>query len=164
MAVISWVRDALDKNGSPYAELHYLGAYAAKARAKLRPEGLCHLVQTVVLIADGRPVHAVLPESRRLDLKKFKEVLGVSEIHFAGEAEMLRLFPDCEVGAEPPLRHESGMGLWMDESLWTHGDILFSGGTHEDGIQMAFEDWYRIARPNVASFSQAPVGQTAPGG
>ena len=45
---------------------------------------------------------AVLPASRRLELDRVRNELGRA-LHLSPEDEMAQLFPDCEVGAVPPL-------------------------------------------------------------
>lgn len=153
MALKGWIRDTLERSGIPYSVLHHDRVFTAQGLAHREHFSGRHVAKTVVLMANGYPVQAVLPASRHMDLAKFAAVLGVADLHLATEGEMRGLFPDCAVGAEPPLRHWKNVELWMDESLRTNGDILFAGGTHEDGIRMNFADWYRVARPNVAAFS-----------
>jgi Ala-tRNA(Pro) deacylase len=67
---------------------------------------------------------------------------------------MERFFPDCEVGAVPPLRHWKDVGVLMDRSLSGEGDILFQAGTHTDAIRLRFRDWYELVKPQVAAFSE----------
>ena len=57
------------------------------------------------------------------------------------------------MGAAPPLRHWPGVDVLMDRALEVEGDILFQAGTHADAVRLNFRDWYKLVRPQVASFS-----------
>ena len=49
---------------------------------------------------------------------------------------MAELFPDCEVGAEPPIGRLYGMTTLMDESLTADDHVTFQAGTHSDAVTM----------------------------
>ncbi len=62
----------------------------------------------------------MLPASCRLDLGKLSRASGQGDLTLLPEAELKRLFPDCEAGAMPPfgapygvpvvVRHLPGQG------------------------------------------------------
>ena len=112
------------------------------------------VAKVVVVIADGRPVELILPASRRVALDWVRELLGVGEIRLATEEELGRYFTGCELGAIPALRHWEGVPVLMDRALDVEGDILFQAGTHADAVRLNFRDWYKLVRPQVASFSE----------
>ena len=107
-----------------------------------------------MVLADNRPVEVVLPASRRVNLEHVRTVLHAHKIRLATEAELEKVFTDCEVGAIPALRHWQGGEVLMDKALDVEGDILFQAATHEDAIRLNFADWFRIVRPQVATFSE----------
>ena len=51
----------------------------------------------------GRHLMVVLPASCRLDLATLRDVAGGGKLSLVREAEMDRLFPDCETSAVPPI-------------------------------------------------------------
>ncbi len=65
---------------------------------------------------------------------------------------MGRLFPDTQVGAEPPFGAEYGVDTYAEERLAADPEVLIPAGTHEDSILMSWKDYARLARPKVASF------------
>jgi len=149
-----WIRCCLDVRGVPYQELHHREAYTAQAVAEQEHvSGHC-VAKVVVMIADGEPVELILPASRRVVLERVREALGATEVRFASEEEMERIFAGCEIGAVPPLRHWMDVSMVMDESMRMSGDMVFQAATHTDAMRVPFNAWFRMVRPRVESFSE----------
>ena len=67
----------------------------------------CHvsgdrLAKAIVLRHDGRYLLAVLPATHHVRLADLKAQIG-DDVDLADENEIRRLFPDCALGAVPPL-------------------------------------------------------------
>jgi Ala-tRNA(Pro) deacylase len=60
------------------------------------------------------------------------------------------MFPDCEVGAMPPLGNLYDLKVYVDKSLAADEQIAFNAGTHAELIQIAYRDFERLVRPSVA--------------
>lgn len=150
--MVPWIKSLLDGERVLYQEVHHPNVFTAAGLAKIEHFSGRKVAKIVVAFADQSPVLLVLPAHHRVCLEALNMVLGAEEVHLASEKEMAVLFADCEVGAEPPLRHWPGLEIWMDSSLRTSGEILFQGGTHHDGVRMNFDDWFRLAQPRVADF------------
>ena len=104
-------------------------------------------------MADGRPVELILPASRRVVLDRVRKLLGANAIRLASEAEMERIFTDCETGAIPPLRHWNDVTVLMDASMALAPSLVFQAGTHEDAIRLKFQDWLELVTPRVEFFA-----------
>jgi Ala-tRNA(Pro) deacylase len=154
MATPTWIHKTLQARGIPFRELHHAEAYTAQQVAHREHFSGHRVAKVVVAMADGRPVELVLPASRHVDLDRLPEVLDAGEVRLATEEEMGKCFPDCEVGAVPPLRHWQGVDVLMDRSLKVDGPILFQAGTHQDAVRMDFRDWCDVVNPEVATFSE----------
>jgi len=63
------------------------------------------------------------------------------------------LFPDCEIGAVPPLGELYGLRVLVDESLAADKEITFNAGTHRDAIRMIYDDFVSLTKPTVCSFA-----------
>jgi Ala-tRNA(Pro) deacylase len=74
-------------------------------------------------------------------------------VRLATELEFSRLFPDCELGAMPPFGALYNMPVYVDESLAKDREVLFNAGTHHDAVRMRYDDFSRLAKPKVCSFS-----------
>ena len=55
----------------------------------------------------------------------------------ATEEEIERLFPDCAVGAVPPVAAAYGLKAIVDESMTEVPDIYFEGGDHTTLVHMS---------------------------
>ena len=111
------------------------------------------LAKVVIVKADGRFVMTVVPAPRMLDTEKLKLVLGTQEVRLADESEMKELFPDCEVGAEPPFGNLYDMETLIDHELATQNEIVFQSGTHRETIHMRYADYDGLVRPKVADIT-----------
>jgi len=107
-----------------------------------------------VLDGDGRLALAVLPASNRLNLQDLQAEMEVTHLEMLSESAMARLFPDCELGAIPPLGRLYGMEVWVDRAISDSEHIVFCAGTHEDCIRMKYSDFAKLSRLRVGRFSQ----------
>ena len=153
MSVRDWIRETLRSQGVPYWTKEHPDVFTAQRLAHEEHMSGHRTAKVVVAYADDRPVMLVLPASHKAALTAVKEMLKAKEVHLAAEDQMRRLFPDCEVGAEPPLPYGKDIEIWMDRSMRVPGDIVFFGGTHRESIRMAFDDWYRTVQPKEADFA-----------
>ena len=56
--------------------------------------------------------------------------LAADEVNLADEQKLAELFPDCELGAEPPIGRLYNLPTIMDESLTADARVTFQAGTH----------------------------------
>jgi Ala-tRNA(Pro) deacylase len=84
-------------------------------------------------------------------------MFGTHRVRLATEEELAQLFPDCEVGAMPPLGTLYGLPVYVDRSLIRDEEILFEAGTHSEAIRMRYWDFAALVFPTVAEFNQPPT-------
>ena len=53
----------------------------------------------------------------------------------------------------PPFGNLYGMDVYVAESLTRNDEIAFNAGSHTEVIKMAYEDFERLVRPRVVSFT-----------
>src|SRR5919109_3076283 len=134
------IKDFLEREAVTYEVLPHRQAYTAQGMAASLHVSGREVAKPVILKArNGRVVMAVVPGPRRVDVRAVEELFG-SPLELASEDEMARLFPDCELGAEPPLGNLYGMPVYADESLLKDREIVFNAGTHTEAIRMRRED------------------------
>lgn len=106
------------------------------------------------VIADGAEgsYMLVVPASRHVDFDKASELAGET-LEMADEGEMKKLFPDCEVGAEPPFGEEYGLDTFVDTTLAERDEIVFRAGTHDRTIKMSYQDYADIEQPTVGDIA-----------
>lgn len=124
-------------------------AYTAQeiaARAHIRARDL---VKSVVMKMDGKIVIVMLPANRKVNLDDFKRCVECKEVSVAREGEFEAAFPECELGAMPPLGHLYGVEVFASEKLKTDHNIAFNAGTHGELIQLKWKDFEKLESPTV---------------
>ena len=118
---------------------HVPGGLLAKPVVIRETEGLYYMVVV------SAPQHA--------DLAAIHRHTGRPKGRLASEEEMARLFPDCELGAMPPIGRLYDMATYLDEEFRRHEDIYFQAGNHHEVVKMKFADFEKVAGPFAGEFS-----------
>jgi len=112
------------------------------------------VIKPVIVRADGELYLCALPASHRIDLDALAGQLEANAVSLINEDQLAELFPDCEIGAAPPIGWMYGLTTLMDESLIRDDHVTFQAGTHSDAVTMSLADYRRVARPEVAYFGR----------
>lgn len=88
------------------------------------------LAKTVILEDELGYVMVVIPTSHHVLLSAVDDQMR-RHLTLVSEAELSRLFSDCELGAIPPIGDAYGIETMVDDSLAEQTDIYFEGGDHE---------------------------------
>lgn len=108
-------------------------------------------VKTLVLRDHDELLVVALPACERLDLHKLRAALGRHHsLRLATEAEIADSFPDCAVGAVPPLGPDPVSAHVVDRRLLTYNRVLCSGGDHRHGVLLDTMDLVRASHALVA--------------
>lgn len=124
------------------------------------------LVKSVLLRdADASYVLAALPAHAIVDLAQLEHITGRRQLALASEHEMRLLFPDCQIGSEPPFGHLYGIAVVMDPCLLDGDQVYFQAGNHREVVSMGRDEFRLLARPTCAArcFHAAAAGACAPG-
>jgi Ala-tRNA(Pro) deacylase len=157
MSVSRRIQDYLDSQSVNYAVLPHAEAFPAQEIAHQLHVSGSNFAKAVVLRTDGRLLMAVLPASRRLNLRALKEALEVKHLELAPESELANLCAGCELGAFPPFGNLYGMDTWVDGSLSESEEIVFNAGSHRESLRMKYSDYARLAKPIVVRFAVLPA-------
>jgi Ala-tRNA(Pro) deacylase len=147
------LKEFLDRQQIKYVSLQHSPAYTAQEVAALTHVSGRDLAKTVIVKIEAITAMVVLPANRKVVLSDLREVLGAETVKFATEAEFKSLFPDCEIGAMPPFGNLYGMPVYVAPSLAEQAEIAFNAGTHTEIIKMAYQDFERLVKPKVISFT-----------
>ena len=142
----------LKSNQVKFELRHHPARYTAQEVAAAEHISGDEVAKVVIVKAGDAFTMCVLPATYVLEMRKVKKVLG-AKVQLATEAEIEKLFPDCEAGAMPPFGAEYGLETYVEEHLAAGEDILIPAGTHEDSVLMAWADFERLAKPKIASFA-----------
>jgi Ala-tRNA(Pro) deacylase len=144
----------LDEHGVQYRMSRHDPAYTSQDLAATEHVRGKKVIKPVVVRADGQWVMCALPASHRVDLQELREQLRAEDVILADEQSLGRLFPECELGAEPPIGKLFGMPTLMDESLIGDDTVTFQAGTHCDAVTMPLIDYRRISDAEIAHFGR----------
>jgi len=161
MAVPQRIRDYLDSQYVPYETLHHSQAFTAQEVAHSLHVSGKKCVKAVVASGDNKLVIVVMPASHRLNFQELKAALKANQLEMLVERELVDLFPDCDLGAVPPLGNLYGIEVWVDRAVANAEKILFCAGTHEDCIRMRYSDFAKVTRPYLGHFSEVGMAQAA---
>lgn len=121
------------------------------------------VAKSVIVKADRQLWIVVVPAAGTVDLRRVGEMIGARHVRLATEEEFRDCFPDCELGAEPPFGELYGLPVAVDESLSLTEHVLFRAGSHEEALEMRFQDFATLEWPLVAPFlREQPRLQEAP--
>ena len=152
------LRTFLDSRGAEFTLTAHPKAFTAREVAMAEHLSLREVAKTVVLFGDGAYHIAVVPASKLVDFHEVRAALGLSQARLATEKELAELFPDCELGAMPPLGPLYGLPVYLDAVLAGQDTIAFNAGTHCDVIHMRTADFRRLVSPHIVSLTREPVG------
>lgn len=142
----------LEQNGVQYELLEHPAAYTAQEVAGKQHVPGKEVVKSVIVKIDGKVIMCVLPAIHLVDFDTLKGFIGGEDIRLATEQEIANIFPEYEVGAEPPFGHLYGLEVYVDKFLQEDEYILFNAGTHTDLVKMKFSDYINLGNPIVAEF------------
>jgi len=147
------LKELLDSQGIQYRSISHSTAYTAQEIAASAHVPGREMAKTVIINADGKWAMAVLPANRKVVVQELRDITGAEHVRLATEQEFRGLFPDCETGAMPPFGNLYGMDVYVAPSLAEDDEIVFNAGTHDEVIRMRYEDFERLVRPKVMSFT-----------
>lgn len=150
------IRAYLDDHHVRWVQRHHERADTAQHLAHaLHVTGHC-VAKVVVVRADGNPWMVVLPATERIDFEALRGVLHVGRVEMMPERELARLFPDCEVGAEPPFGRLYRVPTVVEEDLVCTDHIAFHGGLHRESIVVPTYEYERLEQPLIAHVASLP--------
>jgi Ala-tRNA(Pro) deacylase len=153
MPISTRIKNHLEENKIPYSPLVHASSYTAQGAAAVMHVSGREVAKTVVVQAGKDYYLIALPASYHVNAVRLAHVIG-HPVRLATETEFASLFPDCELGAMPPLGELYGLSVYVDESLAADKEIIFNAGTHRDAIRMNYDDFVILAKPMVCSFAE----------
>ena len=159
--VPDWLVEVLDSHGVPYEVICHQRDNAALDTAKDTGVRNLEFAKTVILDVDGEMIMAVLPAHHTVSLEQVAKVLNLSRAVLVPKEDLRAMFPDCELGAEPPFGQHYGMRVIISAAMALDEHITFNAGAHGIAIHMRYADYQAIVKPQVLSFSvrrQLPTG------
>lgn len=150
MAMSQNLKKYLDKENVSYEAIEHKVDYTAQEIAgSLHVPGK-QMVKSVIVKVNGEFIMCVLPSIHLIDFEKLKNITNSKDVQLAEENEIAKLFPDYEIGTEPPFGQLYGLKVYADKILQEDDEIVFNAGTHTDVVRMKLNDYMRLTNPIVA--------------
>jgi Ala-tRNA(Pro) deacylase len=146
------LQDYLDTKGISYRLSTHGTAYTSQDLAAQEHIAGRKVIKPVVICVDGKPCLCALPASHRVDLMRLRKQLNANTVELVDEAQLQKLFPDCELGAEPPVGKLYGMPTVMDASLLLDDQVTFQAGSHTTAVTLSMRDYQRLTEPQITDF------------
>lgn len=149
------VTEHLEGRGVPFELIPHQRAYTSIEEARTLGIAADEVLKTIVLDTEAGHALAVVPASRRLDIKLARQAVGDIHARFATEEELERDFPHYELGAFPPLGSLVRAPTFVDPEVLDHETVVFAAGTQRESVKARTEDLFRDE-----PFTRAPLTKT----
>lgn len=141
------IKRLLEKEKIPYRVIPHTEVFTSPELAATIHASGRQVAKVVMVSSDKKNYMAVIPAHKNLDLERFAALAGEDRVFLMKEKTFGRLFPDCEVGAEPPFGNLYGIPVFVDENLAHEYEIYFQDGSHREVIAIRYEDFERMVHP-----------------
>ena len=137
------VTEHLEAHGVPFEPIVHQQAYTSIDEARALGIDASEVLKTVAMRVAGGYALMAVPATCRLDMHLVQAAAGDRHVRLATEQELLRDFPDCELGALPPLGSLLGAPLYVDQQVLRHETVVFAAGSQTESVQLKTADLLR---------------------
>lgn len=106
------------------------------------------IVKSLVFVAGGAPVVALVSGANRLDETRLAKVAG--EPVLKADAETARTVTGYAIGGVPPFGHASDVPVFMDRDLLAYGVVWAAAGRPDSVFEINPERLRELSRATVA--------------
>ena len=143
-----WLREA----GVAFEIVEHAPVRTSEEAARVRGTPLEAGAKALVVRAEERFVHCVLPAHLKADNALLRGLVGTRKLRFATPEELLTL-TGCVTGAVPPFGNLFGLPVLVDEALCRNERVAFNAGSNAVSITMRCDDLVRLAGATVCRFA-----------
>ena len=137
------VAEFLEQRGVPFEVIPHERTYTSIDEARALGITADEVVKTVVLDTVSGHALAVVPASRRVDIRLVRAATGDAHVRLASEDELKRDFPRLELGAFPPLGSILEVPTYVDPEVLAHDTVVFAAGSQNESVRARTEDLFR---------------------
>jgi len=113
---------------------------------------LGQIVKSLVVVADGRPVLALVAGDRRGDLDAIATEVGASKVRMA-DADAVRAATGYVIGGVSPFDLPHDLPVLVDDSLSRFEIVFPAAGTPSSMVRMRFDDLTTVVGGRMARIS-----------
>jgi len=142
--------DELEAAGIPFEVLSHSRTQTALAEAAALEVEPSEVGKTIILTSPQGLVRAVIPASKRLDLRKVRAYLDEDRVELLSEHGLAEAYPEFELGAVPPIGGAHDDRVLVDVNIREKGSVLLEAGTHEQSVRLSVGDLVAHEKAQVA--------------
>ena len=155
MPLLERLREFLQAKKAVYTHSVHPNAFTAREVASAEHLPPWEVAKTVVVHCDVGYAMLVVPANKLVDFQEVRLELGFKQLRMLTEHELGKLFPECELGAMPPVGSLFGVPVYLDAGMAEGPLIAFNAGTHRDVIHMTTAEYRRLVRPVIVPLTRA---------
>lgn len=111
------------------------------------------IVKSLVLVADGTPVVALVSGANRADVRRVGDALGARVVRRA-DGDEARRATGFAIGGVPPFGHTTELSVLVDDGLLTHERVWAAAGLPDAVFAIAPAELLRASGGRVAALAE----------
>lgn len=115
---------------------------------------VAQIVKSLVLVADGEPILALVSGANRVDMERLATAVGASEARRATGHEA-RAAGGYAIGGVPPFGHSQPLTVLIDRDLLAHEELWAAAGLPDAVFPIAPDDLLRVSGGRVEELAEA---------
>ncbi len=135
MTIAATVKSYIEGRGVPYEVIAHPASGSSHETAEAAHVDEGHIAKGVILKDGTGAVMLVIPADAWVNLSAVRKELD-RELSLAEEREAAGYFPDCDLGAIPPLGPAYGMETLLDKALTSLAYVYLESGDHQSLIKI----------------------------
>lgn len=143
MAIALTLQKFLEGRGVSYDVLPHDRTLRSSSTAEVSGIPNCNLAKGVLIKRKDGYMLAVVPASNHVQLDELGSWLK-QPVGLATEAEVAKVFSDCDLGAVPPVGGAYGVQAVMDDALEGFHDIYFEAGDHRTLVHVTGRQFHDL--------------------
>ena len=148
MSVFEKIKKLLNEQNTEYILSEHEAVRTSEEAASIRGVDLKSGAKAMVIKTKENYYLIVLPADKRINWKKLKQLLGVSEVRFATEDEAEEK-TSVKMGSVPPFGNILGLKTYFDKGIQDSEYAYFNPGSKTHSIQMKSKDLISLVSPEI---------------
>lgn len=133
------------------------GTRTAEDAARAIGCSVAQIVKSLVFMADGQPLLALVSGSNRVDMTRLAAAAGAAEARRATGDEA-RTAGGFAIGGVPPFGHAQPLTILVDRDLLGHEILWAAAGLPDAVFAISPDDLVRASGGHVVELAEAPPG------
>ncbi|MCK7598720.1 YbaK/EbsC family protein [Microbulbifer sp. CAU 1566] len=144
MTMASTVSQYLNDRSAAYRVIPHPHSATSRETAHKADVREDRVAKAILLRDEQGMVMVIIPASASLDMRAVYDETGRNHLEMVPESDFGNVFPDCEVGALPPLGPAYGIPTLVDSSLGRSDTVYLESGDHESLVAMDGREFDRL--------------------